>query len=52
MQADENKPILDYDKQVCYSTVTPDADRDHFEKNINSEYSHFTATTARRVICN
>lgn len=51
MDADENKPILDYENQVCYYTANPDTDKDHFEKNNcpNSKRNTDIEITAKRV---
>ena len=51
MEADESKPILDYDKQVSYYTANSNGDSNHFEKNSspNPQHNSVKETTVRRV---
>ena len=47
MVSDEQKPILDNEKQVSYSSVAQDVDNDYIEKN--HDYSYFKVVTNGRV---
>ena len=47
MVSDEQKPILDNEKQISYSTTTQDVDNDHLEND--HDYSYFKVVTNGRV---